>query len=220
MAKPPIESPATVADKDLDTRSLMASVTTKLSKLAMLNAAGVAFMAFALWVAMPFKQSVPYAITVNKDTGEVAVPKNQSIAQFKPEWANTEFFLRRWIDDMFTVNQYLTVNINDPRAQSMLRGSNAITEYKAFRAQDQTFERLVADPSLVRDVKILTLAPVAGTENGVVASIAMTTHSNGNVTTVTKLLTVYYVFIPSNDIETIRANPIGLYITDFKLSDS
>ena len=220
MAKVSMDSPASAADSELNTRTLMSTVTTKLTKLSMFNAVAAMCMAGALWTAMPFKQSVPYAITVNKDTGEVSVPVNQTIAAFKPQWANTEYFLRQWIEDMFTINQYLTVSVSDPRAQSMLRGNNAIAEYNAFRAKDKTFETLVADPSTVRDVQILSLTPVAGTQNGVVAQIAMTTHSNGQTKTVTKLLTVYYIFIQSNDIKTIRKNPIGLYITDFKLSDS
>jgi hypothetical protein len=40
------------------------------------------------------------------------------------------------------------------------------------------------------------------------------------VTTVTKLVTIYYIFIHSDDVETVRQNPIGIYITDFKLSDA
>jgi type IV secretory pathway component VirB8 len=220
MANIKMDSPATAADKDLNTRLLMASVTTKLGKISLLTSGAALCMAITMVLVMPLKQSVPYVVQVNKDTGEVSVPKNQSVGAFEPGWANTEFFIRRWITDLFTTNQYLTVNIGDPRAQSLLRGNNAITEYKAFRAQDQTFENLVADPSLVRDVKILTLTPVAGTKNGVVAQIALTTRRKGAVTTVTKLVTIYYIFIHSDDVETVRQNPIGIYITDFKLSDA
>lgn len=215
-----MQSPATAADTELNTRAFMSTVTAKLSKVSIASSMACAFLAFALWSMMPLKQAVPYVVKVNDSTGEVTVPADQSVAQFNPQWASIEFFLRRWVTDMFTINQYLTVNINDPRAQAFLRGQNAIAEYKAFRASDRTFEQLAEDPSLVRDVKILSMTPIAGTTNGVVAQITMTTHKQGQVYVVNKLVTIYYAFIKANDIESLRQNPISIFITDFKLSDS
>lgn len=220
MAKDPMQSPATAADTDLNTRALMSAVNGKLSRVSIATSMACAFLAFALWSMMPLKQAVPYVVQVNSTSGEVTVPADQAVAQFNPQWASIDFFLRRWVTDMFTINQYLTVNIYDPRAQGFLRGQNAIAEYKAFRESDKTFEQLAEDPSLVRDVNILSLTPIAGTENGVVAQVTMTVHRKGQPLVVNKLVTIYYAFIKTNDIPTLRQNPISIYITDFKLSDS
>ena len=213
-------APSSVADEDLDTRRLMTGVNSRIIKVAIMASAAVLGMVIVLVMLMPLKRAVPYVVQVNKTTGEVSVPVDQNVAQFNPTWTNTQYFLRRWIDDMFTINQYLTVNVTDPRAQAFIRGGNAISEYKAFRSDDHTFDRLVSDPSMVRDVKILTLTKVAGTKNGVVAQVSLTTHAKGHVKTVTKLVTIYYIFLHSSDIQTLRTNPIGLYITDFKVSDA
>lgn len=213
-----MDSPASLPEVELNTRALMSSVTSKLVKVAIATSVGCTCMAVAFMLLLPLKQSVPYIVHVNDQTGEVTVPAGQSVTAFKPQWDNTAFFLRRWITDMFTINQYLTASVEDPRAQYFLRGANAISEYKAFRVSDDTFARLVADPSLVRDVKITSLTPVAGTKNGAVAQITMTTLSKGTTTTVNSLLTVYYVFLPSTDPAVLQKNPIGVYITDFKLS--
>lgn len=213
-----MESPATARDEDINTRALMATVTRKLSAVAIFTSIGIAFMGLALVLLMPLKRSVPYIVHVNSKTGEVTVPDDQSVMAFQPDWNNAAFFLRRWITDMFSINQYLTVKVQDPRAQYFLRGANAISEYKTFREQDGTFDRLVADPTLVRNVKILSLTPVAGTKNGAVAQITLTTLSKGETTTVNGLLTLYYVFLPTNDPKTLQENPIGIYVTDFKLS--
>ncbi|WP_316502815.1 VirB8/TrbF family protein, partial [Klebsiella grimontii] len=66
----------------------------------------------ALMLAMPLKKVVPYVVNVNTTTGEVTAPRQQMSEHFEPAWANESFFVRRWIEDMLTINQHTTVNIN------------------------------------------------------------------------------------------------------------
>src|SRR6185312_5643103 len=175
MAKDPMASPASAEQADLNTRAALSAVNVNMSRISVLALALGVGLTVLLLMMMPLKRAVPYVVEVNQSTGEVSMPQNQNVGKFDPGWANASFFVRRWLSDLFTINQYLTVNITDPRAQAFIRGSNAISEYKDFRASDKTFERLVSDPALTRDVKVLSLTPVAGTKNGAVAQVALTT---------------------------------------------
>lgn len=218
MSKTKIESPASVADEEFSTRLLLSNVNTRLAKVAIMTSAVSVGLVVILFLFLPLKKSVPYVVQVNKTTGEVTVPADQLATAFNPTWDNEAFFVRRWVSDLFTINQYLTVKMTDPRAQLFLRGQNAIAEYHAFRTEDDTFGRLASDPSLVRDVQVVNLTPIAGTRNGAVAQVALTTHSDGKTTVETKLITLYYVLLPSTNPADLAENPIGIYITDFKVS--
>jgi type IV secretory pathway component VirB8 len=210
--------PNKLPDGELDTRKGYAHALGSMSKVAMATSVAAVCVSLAMMFMMPLKREVPYVVQVNKTTGEVTVPPNQVAEAFNPTWANEAFFLRRWLVDLFTINRYLTVQVYDPRAQAFLRGQNAIAEYQSFRAEDQTFERLVKDPTLIRNVSVDDLTPVAGTRNGAVASVTLTTISGGQTTTQKLLVTLYFALISSTDRAEIDQDPIGIYITDFKIS--
>ncbi len=214
MPKPPIPA----KDDEFNTRELLLKLNRRLSSVAVAVGGGVIVLSLTIFVMMPLKRSVPYVVHVNNETGEVFVPQQQVVTQFTPSWANEAFFLRRWLSDLFTINQYLTVQRDDPRAREFIRGRNAIAEYKQFREEDQTFDRLAKDPTLVRDVRVTALTPIAGTKNGAVAEVTLTTRSGGQTTVEHKLVTMYFVLLTPTDQQEIIRNPIGIYITDFKIT--
>lgn len=214
MPKPPIPA----KDDEFNTRELLLKLNKRLSSIAVVVGGGVVVLALTIFVMMPLKKSIPFVVHVDNATGEVSVPQQQVMAQFTPTWANEAFFLRRWLSDLFTINQYLTVQQYDPRAREFIRGQNAIAEYAQFRAEDQTFDRLAKDPTLVRDVRVTALTPIAGTKNGAVAEVTLTTRSGGQVKIEHKLVTLYFVVLNPTDPQEIVRNPIGIYITDFKIT--
>ncbi|HEX7325385.1 MAG TPA: type IV secretion system protein [Rhodanobacteraceae bacterium] len=207
-----------VREQDLDVRKLMRAVVLRLSGVAIAAGLAIAALAFTFMLIMPLKRSVPYVVHVDNQTGQVSVPTTQVVQRFRPQWINKAYFLRNWIVDLLTINQYTTVAIDDPAAQAFLRGSNAISEYNSFRASDNTFVRLAKNPALVRTVNIQSLEPVAGTKNMAVAQVQTTTHTHGHVRVTNRLITISYVFINSTDPATLHQNPIGIYITDFQIS--
>lgn len=127
-------------------------------------------------------------------------------------------FLHRWVEDLFAINQYTTVNITNPRAQALLRGQNALAEFNQFRFDDQTLQRLVSDPSLTRDVVVSELTQVAGTSNAAVANVQLTTNQGGQRKVESKLITINFVILPQTDLKEAAVNSIGIYVTDFKIS--
>ena len=212
-----IAPPSSAPDEELDTRQMMAVAIGRTTRVAIISSVAAVFCSLALFMLMPLKKSVPYVVQVNKTTGEVTVPQSTSTV-FVPSWANKAFFLRRWLKDLLTINRYLTVQIDDPRAQAFIRGSNAIAEYNAFRQEDQTFARLAADPTLVRNVRIVSMDPVANTANGVVAQVSLTTIDHGRVSKQSLLVTLYFVLLPPTSRKEMEHNPLGIYITDFKIA--
>jgi type IV secretion system protein VirB5 len=212
-----ISPPSSIADEDIDTRQMMRAVIKRLSGVALFSSVSALACALALFMLMPLKTSVPYVVQVNRNTGEVTIPGSTSVV-YVPTWANESFFLRRWLQDLFTINRYLTVQIDDPRAQYFIRGENAIAEYNAFRAEDKTFARLAADPTLVRNVKILSLDPIASTKNGAVAQVQLTTIEQGRVIKQNLLVTLYFVILPPTTQSEMERDPIGIYVTDFKIA--
>lgn len=214
MFKKPSDAKAT----EFDTRQLLAETNRKLLMASIVSGVTALAAVMAVVGLTPLKQSVPYIVTA-APTGEVKVVATET-GRFEPQWIHKEYFLRQWISDLFTINRTLTVQITDPRAQAFLRGNTAIAQFDAFRKADQTYERLAKNPGLVRDVEIESLAPVAGSNNGAVATVKLTTRNGEMVQVEKRLVTVFWVEIPPKNRDEALVNPIGLYITDFKISSN
>jgi type IV secretory pathway component VirB8 len=213
-----LTKPTDVRDEEYNTRQMLLNVNRRM-QVATVSAALAALAACgALVMLMPLKQTVPYVVNVNRTTGEVTVPQQQSWEKFDPDWMTVSFFLRRWVSDLFTINRYLTAQITDPRAQEFLRGTNAIAEFKEFRAQDQTYLRLAQDPTLVRNVTVKSITPIAGTKNGALADVELTTISGGVSKVEHRLVTLYWIILKPDNPKDAEQNPLGIYITDFRVS--
>jgi type IV secretory pathway component VirB8 len=212
-----LQSPATAADREFSTREQILFLNKKMTQVAALSSFTSLGLILLLIMMFPLKKAVPYLVQLNEATGEVTVPQNKVVANYNPSGKTKGFFLRRWVEDLFTINQYTTVNITDPRAQAFIRGKNGIDEYHQFRAQDQTLERLAADQTLVRDVKVDQLTAIAGTSNGALAQVTLVTHEGGQSRTTHLIVTLYFDMIPPTDPAEQDQNPIGIYVTDFKV---
>jgi type IV secretion system protein VirB8 len=213
----PLRSPTTVREEEFDTRQMLLNVNRRMQTAVIASAVATAAAAGSLLFLMPLKQTVPYVLEVNKTTGEVVAPQQQPASAYSPDWNVKMFFIRSWITNLLSINQY-TFKTTDPAAQYLLRGNNAIAEFKQFRAEDGTYQNLVDHPNMVRNVDIRQVTPVAGTNNGIVAQVHTTTMKGGQVSTQDWLLTVYWTFIVTQTPEDVRHNPAGLWVTDFKVS--
>lgn len=215
----PLRPPTSVREEEFDTRQMLLNVNRRMQMAVVISAAATAAAAGSLFFLMPLKQTVPYVIEVNKTTGQVTSPAQQTAAAYSPEWNVKMFFVREWVRNLLSVNPY-TFKMTDPAAQFYLRGNNAIAEFRQFRAEDGTYQKLVDHPNMVRNVDIQQVTPVAGTQNGIVARVRTTTISAGSTTTADWLLTIYWTYIPPASPQDVDKNPAGLWITDFKASRS
>jgi type IV secretory pathway component VirB8 len=210
------KSPIPVKDEALGTRELVLTLNKRLAVAVVASATASVAIAAVLFLLFPLKEVKPYIVEVAKD-GSAYVPPQAEATEYKPQKATIEFFLRRWVTDAFTINQYSTVQTLDPRARMFLRGANAIAAYKDFLAADGKFELMAKDPTLVRDVEILGMTPIAGTPNGMVIDAKLVTRSHGSVKEERRLVTVYYEFFRPESRKDVEVNPIGIFITDFKV---
>lgn len=211
-----LKSPIPVKDEALGTRELVLTLNKRLATAAVASAVASVAMAIVVFSLFPLKESKPYIIEVAKD-GSAYVPQQFDAVEYKPQLDTIAFFLRRWVVDAFTINQYSTVQTLDPRARLFLRGENAIGAYRDFLAQDGKFDLMTKDPALVRDVEIMSVTQIAGTTNGVIVDAKLTTRADGVAREERRLVTVYYeVFRPENR-KDVEANPLGIFVTDFKV---
>lgn len=211
------KSPIPVKDEALGTRELLLSLNKRLAAASIASALASAAMAVVVVAMFPLKEMKPYIIEVNKADGSAYVPQQASAVEYNPTFETISFFLRRWVVDAFVINQYSTVQTNDPRARMFLRGTNAIGAYKDFLASDGKFELMAKDPTLTRDVEVIGITPIAGVKNGVVIDLNLITRSGGNAKTERRTVTIYYEFFSLSDRKDIKVNPIGIFITDFKV---
>ena len=211
-----LKSPIPVKDDALGTRELLLTLNKRLASAAVVSAVASVAMAITLFSLFPLKETKPYIIEVAKD-GSAYVPPQAEASEYKPQFETISFFLRRWVTDAFTINQYSTVSTLDPRARLFLRGANAIGSYDDFLREDGKFERMAKDQAMVRDVEVISIAPIAGTTNGVVVETRLITRADGKATEERRLVTVYYEFFRPENRKDVEANPLGIFVTDFKV---
>ena len=209
-------SPISAKEKDTNTRELVLTLNKRLAVAVVCSGIASLVMAATVILMFPLKENIPYIVKEGAN-GSLYVPQQEDGEKFNPSFENQAYFLRRWITDAFVINQYTTVKELDPRARLMLRGSNAIGAYTDWLKKDGKFEMMAEDPTLVRDVDVLSITPIAGTQNGVVADVKLTKRKGGTATEERKLVTIYYDILPLKDRRDVEVNPIGIFITDFKV---
>lgn len=212
-----LKSPIPVKDEALGTRDLLLTLNRRLAYTAIASAATSVVMAGVVVAMFPLKETVPYIVEVDKGSGAAYVPPQTEAVKYNPQFDTIAFFMRRWVSDAFTINQYSTVQTLDPRARLFLRGANAIGAYKDFLASDRKFDLMAEDPTMTRDVEVLAVTPIAGVKNGLVADIKLTTRRGGTAKEDRRLVTIYYEFFTPDNRKDVEANPIGIFVTDFKV---
>ena len=210
------KSPIPVKEEDLSTRQLLLNLNKRLSFATIFLGAAVAGLGVAFSALLPLKETKPYIIEVARD-GSAVVPAQTEAVAYNPSFDSLTFFLRRWVVDAFTINQYSTVKTLDPRARSFLRGENALGAYRDFLSSDGKFVRMAQDPQMLRDVEILTTTPVAGTDNALIFDVRLVTRAAGVAKEERRMVTVYYEIFPPKNRRDVEINPLGIFVTDFKV---
>lgn len=214
-----LKSPIPVKDEALGTRELVLTLNKRLAAAAIASAFASVAMALVVVSLFPLKETKPYVIEVAKD-GSAYVPPQAEAVAYDPSFETISFFLRRWVTDAFTINHHSTVQVLDPRARRFLRGANAIGAYDDFLKSDQKFETMADDPTMTRDVEVMAVTPVAGITNGLVIDVKLVTRRGGVAKEERRLVTIYYEFFRGGDRKDVEANPIGIFVTDFKIGVS
>jgi type IV secretory pathway TrbF-like protein len=172
-------------------------------------------LGYTIYSMMPLKRIVPYTIHVS-DNG--AVVAGQSATEgYKPGEKEINYFLNEWVKQVLTIDIKLTkTNIETAYSRTSGVAAQQLTEYLK---KTQPFTALQATPDLVTTIEPLSLpTPIA--ENIVMIRV------DANSRNATKFLgktryqiTLHYALAPPTTDQEILTNPIGLLITDFKISE-
>lgn len=182
-----------------------------LAVIALAEALAMAFMA-------PLKTVVPYVIRVDKAGGVSAAAA--AAQRFRPDENQIAYGLARWVMNMLTIDRYLT---GDPKHNNVLE-AYLMTRGEAAREFDEWFRKaqpLAAvreDPSLTRVVHIRNW--VALQDGGMIFRVE-TVRRAMNAKPVTRHLqiAIHYIVVPPQTEQQIMANPLGLYVTDFAITE-
>lgn len=179
--------------------------------------AGIAILeAVALAGLTPLKERAPYFVEVEQATGRV-MASDRAARDFAPDDNNKRYFIKDWVQSMFSIDGARSKGVLLPRAKSMTR-SKASTQYSEWLDRDRTLARLIEDPDLSRSVEVRSISFVPGADS--VAIVRAMFHADskyGGRQSEGKVITLHFAIIPPQTDEEILRNPIGLYITEFNV---
>ena len=191
---------------------------TRLTIVALLLGAIALAEACAIAMMAPLKTVVPYVIRVDKAGGVSAIAA--AAQRFRPDQNQIAYGLARWVTNMLTLDRYLT---GDSKHNNVLdayldtRGL-AAREFDQWFRQAQPLKAVREDPSLTRVVHIRNWVQV---QDGEMIFRVETVRRSMKEKPVTKHLQVaiHYIVVPPQTQEQIMANPLGLYVTDFAITE-
>lgn len=182
----------------------------KKSTLILALLAVVAVMSLTINTMLPLKQSVPYFIEADAQSGAVAI-STKTAREFKPETNHIIYFIKIFVRDVFTVDSRLTTELYFPEASGMVRG-DARQQLRDYIIEKKVLEAIATDPNFKREVKLISVPSFIS--EGVI--LARYTLSDG---TKRYAMTIHYTIIPPETDEQRLRNPIGFYVTNFVINE-
>lgn len=169
--------------------------------------------AFSISAMMPLKERVPYFIEADAKSGKVEASQ-KILDKFTPTEVNKIYFIRKFCENLFTMDSTRTKKYLLPEAASYTRGA-ATTQYKLWLEKDTPIERLVENPLLSRQVENFNINFVPDTDVAIVR-FTLVTSTDGGLKKEDKSMSVKFALLEQEISET---NPIGFFVTTFELKD-
>lgn len=170
-------------------------------------------MLYTIMSMIPLKTVVPYMVTV-ADTGKPYSTPVESI-KFTPDENTKRYFLKEWVSKVFTLDRFLTEKYLVD-AYSSVRGT-ASEEFRQYIEEKQPLFALRSDPILVQTVIIRSVSFVQ--DSAALVRVRIQTRNAEGLKFTDKLVTIHFSVIPPKTEQEIYANPIGMYITHFAISE-
>lgn len=172
-------------------------------------------MAFAIASLLPLKEAIPYEINFDRSTGETSVVAIKTRA-FEPDEIQKRYFIARWVQTLMRIDP-LTIERDLTEGFKLVRGKG-IDEFKEFISKTQPIKRVRENSTLTRSVEISNIQFLG--EN--IAQVRVVTAER---TAQEKYeprrynAIVHFVIDPPKTEAEMYANPIGLRITHFDISE-
>lgn len=172
-------------------------------------------MATAIATMLPLKTVVPYSITVDVDTGRTTATEI-SASKYIPDQNQKSYFLSRWVRQVLSLDPFTTER--DLReAFAMVRGK-AIGEFREFLTATKPVGRITEDRTLTRVVDVSSIQFI---DENIAQVRVITRERSANTSAVSKrhIVTMHFVLEPPASIDQILANPIGIYVVHFSITE-
>lgn len=173
------------------------------------------FEGVVIYQMMPLKTVVPYVVKV-ADNGSV-VTSNAATANFVAGDKEITYFLIEWTKNLLTLDRQLTEH--SLRAAMRRTSGVATTQLSDYVRKTQPFAALSETPDLVRTVEIITMPTYIADKMVMLRIDAVSRTSTKELPKKRYQVTLRYALSPPQSEQEIMDNPIGLFITDFKLSE-
>lgn len=184
--------------------------------------AGMAMTIFfmALWISwlIPNKEYIPYFLS-EQSNGSVTV-SDKIGERYIASDTNKTYFLRKFIDSVLLIDEQTRFRL--PEGANFVKGA-ALTQWKEFVGKiDRPLAKLQKDPTLRRTVdydgrlEFLVGDKVSGTVSAFL--IVKTIGAKENKAKRIKIR-LDYAMLPVTDSETLKKNPIGIYVTNIGMED-
>lgn len=172
----------------------------------------------AISAIFPLKEYIPYFLS-ESESGSVSV-SNKVGKKFIASDANKSYFIKQYVNGLLTIDEQTKFRL--PDTVNFIKGA-AIPQWKMFINKiDKPLYKLALDPSLRREVLYETDVQYLGGDaysGTAVAWLRITTIEEGESRTKRVRFTMDYATLPITDPETLNINPIGLYITNFRMDN-
>jgi len=149
-----------------------------------------------------------------KDTGKVEGTPLETI-KFEPSENSKRYFLKEWVTKVFTLDRYFTEKYLID-AYNLVRDQGT-DEFRQYIDANKPIVALRSDPTLVQSVIIRSVSFIQ--DSAALIRIRVETRNGQGLKVADKLVTVHFSVIPPKTEQEIYANPIGLYITHFAVSE-
>lgn len=181
--------------------------------IAIILAAGHVANGLAYNHLLPLKQIEPYAVA--KVEGGRLVVDESPIGRWTPDKDSLAYFLNQWASNVHEINRS-TIDTTIARSTSLVIG-NAVGQLRDLRFNDNPLV-------LLRDTKDFSRTYEYKSINFIKDDVALlrfktVSRSNGDATEKHYAMTVTFTLVKPKTRAELIANPAGLYITNFNLTE-
>jgi type IV secretion system protein VirB5 len=159
----------------------------------------------------PLKERIPYFIEVDSSTGEVRA-SDRVAARFAPDESSIRYHLARWSENLLMVDQH-SRDLRLPETAQLLRG-DAVEQWSALLKREAPIQKLVDDPEYRQQARVISLAFLP--KETALIRLELTDNRRGNRRV---QITLSYAIIPPQSEDDVLRNPLGLWITNFGVTD-
>lgn len=191
--------------------------------LCVVLGAVVLALAWAIVQMMPLKEVRPWVVKVDEVRGQVELDKDaaSSVVNYEPGRAVLERELFTFVQQLWSINADAPElsEVGHKEAYLRTRGK-ATSEFRDFMSREQVYQRIKTTPGLVRSVERRTISFQGGGEVALVRfDTVERTRAQPQAIRRQWLMLVQFRQIALTDAAEIEANPLGLFITHFEISE-